>query len=50
MKRKQLIALAFTLNTFAQDDVSTFNVNAKSALVWDEDLLRTPRLLSSGTH
>lgn len=41
MKRKQLVALAFvlsTLSTFAQDDIPTFKVEAKSALVWDKDV------------
>jgi len=44
MKRNQLIALAFlvfTLSTFAQDDTPTFRAEAKSALVWDENLPET---------
>ena len=44
MKRNPLIALAFlvfTLSTFAQDDTPTFRAEAKSALVWDENLPKT---------
>jgi len=41
MKRQWLIAvvcLAFTVASFAQDDLPTFKAGAKSALVWDKDL------------
>lgn len=40
MKPKHLLApafFAFTLGTFAQDDIPTFKVNATSAFVWGDD-------------
>ena len=43
MKRARLVAIAFvfTLSTFAQNEIPTFKANAKSAIVWDEDLPET---------
>ena len=42
VKQKQIVVLAFlllTLSTSAQNDIPTFRVETKSALVWDENSL-----------
>lgn len=44
LNQKQKVAFAFlllTLSTSAQNDIPTFKVEAKSALVWDENFLES---------